>query len=355
MSHEQHPAPHDPAPHDPGLHESAVSGWMRRNVADVSGDVTFARIAGGRSNLTYRATDGSGNQWVLRRAPLGMGDSRSHDVLREASVLQRLSGAAVPVPQVAATCGDSTVTGAPFYVMDFIDGIIVRDPASAEELVSVDRRADFAKSLVATLARLHSIDPREVGWAELADRRDYIPRQLARWSKNWAADRVRVLEDIGRAHDRLLERVPAQGAAGIVHGDFRIDNCVFAPDGQVRAVLDWELTTVGDTLADLGQLLMYWAEPGDAVRALEQPPTLTPGFPTRDALVETYLAAAPAGAVHDLEFYVAYNWWKVACIVENVYTRMARGAMGASDRTPESFARQAERLAAEAWRHARRL
>lgn len=340
---------------DPGLRDEAVSTWFQRNVAGVSGDVGFERIAGGRSNLTYRATDTAGSRWVLRRAPLGMGDSRSHDVLREAGVLERLRGSPVPVPTVAGICDDRSVTGAPFYVMEFIDGIIVRDPESVEAHIPVERRATFANSLVSALAALHEVDPRDVGWAALADRTDYIPRQLSRWSTNWAADRVRVLDDIGRAHDHLLARVPKQGPAGIVHGDFRIDNCVFAPTGEVLAVLDWELTTVGDTLADLGQLLTYWAEPGDEVRALELPPTIATGFPTRDSLLERYLEVVPPNTVHNIEFYVAYNWWKVACIVENVYTRMARGAMGESDRTPESFALQAERLAAEALRHAKRL
>lgn len=340
---------------DPGMREKAVSAWFAAQIPDAQGAVTFSQIAGGRSNLTYRATDTAGRHWVLRRAPLGMGDSRSHDVLREADVLSRLSGSGVPVPQVAGRTDDATITGAPFYVMEFVDGIILRDPATVEAQVPTDQRADFARSLVSTLADLHAVDPREVGWAALAERDDYIARQLKRWSSNWQADRVRVLDDIGRAHDRLSERMPRQRAARIVHGDFRIDNCVFAPDAEVRAVLDWELTTVGDPLADLGQLLTYWTEQGDDIRALQNPPTLAEGFPTRDELIETYVTAAPETDVSDIGFYVAYNWWKVACIVENVYTRMARGAMGASDRTPESFAEQAERIAAQAWRYAREL
>lgn len=337
------------------MREAAVSAWFAENISGVSGFVAFERVAGGRSNLTYRASDAAGTQWILRRAPLGMGASRAHDVLREASVLERIGGTAFPAPTVLGTCADDTVTGAPFYVMEFVDGLILRDPAAVQALVPLERRADFAKSLVTTLAELHAIDPRAVGWAALAERDDYFTRQLSRWSTNWAADRVRVLDDIGRTHDRLLERVPRQSRAGIVHGDFRIDNCVFAPDGSVRTLLDWELTTVGDPLADLGQLLTYWAEPGDTVRALEDPPTALEGFPSRDELVELYLAAAPECSVNDIRFSVAFNWWKVACIVENVYTRMARGAMGESDRTPASFAAQAERIAAQAWEYARDL
>lgn len=340
---------------DPGMREGAVSAWFAEHVDGVSGHVSFTRIAGGRSNLTYRAQDARGATWVLRRAPLGMGASRSHDVLREADVLTRLSGTPVRVPRVVGSTDDSDVTGAPFYVMEFVEGIILRDPATVEASVPMEQRPAFAKSLVTTLAELHAVDPREVGWAALAERDDYIARQLNRWSTNWAADRVRVLDDIGRAHDRLRERMPQQGAPGIVHGDYRIDNCVYSPDGDIRAVLDWELTTVGDPLADLGQLLTYWTEPDDEVRALETPPTLAAGFPARDELIEMYVDASPGADVSGIRFHVAYNWWKVACIVENVYTRMSRGAMGASDRTPESFAAQAERIAAQAWRYARDL
>lgn len=343
------------APTDPGIRDAAVSAWFADSIAGVTGAVSFERIAGGRSNLTYRAQDEAGNAWVLRRAPLGMGESRAHDVLREAGVLARLAGTGVPVPPVAATHEGSALTGAPFYVMEFVDGLILRTPAAVEAALPTASRAGFARSLVSTLATLHEVDPREVGWAALADRDDYISRQLSRWSTNWAADRVRTLDDIGRAHDRLRERIPPQGPARIVHGDYRIDNCVYAPDGEIRAVLDWELTTVGDPLADLGQLLTYWAEPGDEVRALDNPPTAVAGFPSRDELVEQYIAASPDTSVADINFYVAFNWWKVACIVENVYTRMERGAMGESDRTPKSFADQAERIAAQAWRHAQAL
>lgn len=345
----------DDAATDPGLRADAVSAWFAENLEDARGAISFEQITGGRSNLTYLARDEEGMRWVLRRAPLGMGASRSHDVLREAGVLDRLSGTAVPVPAVLGSTADATVTGAPFYVMQHVDGVILRDPVAVDAAVPVGRRRAFATSLVDALATLHSVDPREVGWAHLADRDDYIARQLGRWSANWQADRVRVLDDIGRAHDRLREQIPTQGPARIVHGDYRIDNCVYAPDGTIRAVLDWELTTVGDPLADLGQLLTYWTDPADEVRALQNPPTLAEGFPTRDELIEMYVAASPGADVSRIRFYIAYNWWKVACIVENVYTRMARGAMGASDRPPASFADQAERIAAQAWRLASEL
>ncbi|MCL2536332.1 MAG: phosphotransferase family protein [Nocardiaceae bacterium] len=340
---------------DTGIRDDAVSRWFTEHVDGARGPLSFARIAGGRSNLTYLVSGAGDTRWVLRRPPLGMAHSRAHDVLREAEVLDRLRDTPVPAPGVVGTCDDDTVTGAPFFVMKHIDGVVLRDPETVTATVPVDSRPALASELVESLAALHSVDPRDVGWDELADRDDYVARQLRRWSTNWAQDRVRTLDDIGRTHDRLRERIPRQGAARIVHGDFRLDNCLFAPDGTIGGILDWELTTVGDPLADLGQLLAYWAQPDDEVCALENPPTRVQGFPTRDDLVEKYLAAVRPDTVPDIDYYVAFNWWKIACIVEGVYTRTLRGAMGSSDRSPQSFGAQAERIAAQAWRYAQRL
>ncbi|WP_027502455.1 phosphotransferase family protein [Rhodococcus sp. UNC363MFTsu5.1] len=340
---------------DFGLREPQVTAWFHAHVPSAHGPLRFDRIPGGRSNLTYAVTDGDGSRWVLRRPPLGMAYSRAHDVLREADVLDRLRDTPVPAPIVVGTCNDESVTGAPFFVMDHIEGHVLRDPESVRATIPVARRPEVTHSLIRALADLHAVDPREVGWDALASRNDYLSRQLRRWSSNWENDRVRTLEDIGRTHDRLVDQIPRQRASGIVHGDFRLDNCLITADGSVRGILDWELTTVGDPLADLGQLLAYWAEPGDEVCALENPPTRVEGFPTRDEIVEAYLAAAQPATVPDIDYYVAFNWWKIACIVEGVYTRTLRGSMGEIDRTAESFGAQAERLATQAWRYAQRL
>ncbi|WP_137722836.1 phosphotransferase family protein [Prescottella subtropica] len=340
---------------DTGIRDDAVTAWFATHVGGAAGPLRFERIAGGRSNLTYLVTGDDDTRWVLRRPPLGMAHARAHNVLREADVLDRLTPTRVPVPRVIGTCDDDTVTGAPFFVMEHLDGVVLRDPETVAATTTPEQRPALAAALVTALTDLHAVDPREVGWGGLAGRDDYIARQLRRWSTNWAQDRVRVLGDIGRTHDRLAERIPRQGVARIVHGDFRLDNCLFTPDATIAGVLDWELTTVGDPLADLGQLLVYWAQPDDDVRALENPPTVAPGFPTRDDLIEQYIAATQPDSVPDIDFYIAYNWWKIACIVEGVYTRTLRGAMGESDRTPESFGAQAQRLAAQAWKYAQRL
>ncbi len=331
----------------------AVAGWLAEALPDLRGPVHYTRLAGGRSNLTFLVTDAEGRRWVLRRPPLGDHPKGAHDVLREARLLQALAGR-VPVPGVHAVCEDTTVTGAPFVVLEFLDGLVLRDPAGVRKDLPEASRAAVGPALVDALAALHEVDPADAGLGGLAARRDHLERQLRRWHDNWRRTATRPLPDLERAHAKLAERVPEQHRTGIVHGDFRLDNCLLDPDGRVLGVLDWELATVGDPLADLGQFLVYWAEPADERTALHAPPTTVDGFSTREALRERYFERL---GVEDraIDYHLAFNWWKTACIVENVYTRMAAGAMGVTDRTPESFAEQAAALAAEAWRCASRL
>ncbi|WP_182347143.1 phosphotransferase family protein [Tomitella gaofuii] len=342
-----------------GIAGDAVSAWFAAHVPGASGTLRFTQIAGGRSNLTF-AVQGAdpAQRWVLRRPPLGRVSGNAHDVVREADVLRRVAGTGVPVPAVLGVCEDPGVNGAPFFVMERVDGAVLRRPDDFALFPAAEQRRRIALALIDELARLHRADLDRSGWGARAGQRGFIARQLGRWSDNWEADRVRVLADIGRTRDALAAAVPEQQRASVVHGDFRLDNCLIAPDCSITGVLDWELTTVGDPLADLGHFLVYWAQPGDEVTALQNPPTLVEGLPGRDELTGRYLDAMRGAVDADaapIDYYVAFSWWKTACIVENVYTRMARGAMGDADRTPESFALQAERLAARAWELARAL
>ncbi len=199
------------------------------------------------------------------------------------------------------------------------------------------------------MAAIHAVDLEAAGLADLGRHEAYVPRQLKRWYGQWNQQKTRELPQIDEVHDALVGIVPEQGPATIVHGDYRIDNTMVSPTGEVLAVLDWEICTLGDPRADLGVLLAYWAEPGDPVTALEDPPSLAPGFPGRAALRARYEASA--GPTGEVEFFVAFAWWKLACIVEGVHARTRRGEMGSVERSAESFAAQAERLAA----HAREL
>ena len=328
-----------------------ISSWLEQQL-DLVGPFTVTLLAGGRSNLTY-LLEGPESRYVLRRPPSGDLPKGAHDVLREARLLASLHGQ-VPVPRIDAQCADTSIIGVPFIIMEYLEGLILRSPADVETHADESMRAQAGLSLVDALVRLHGVDVGETSLSGLADRRDYLNRQLYRWDANWKHARTRDLPDLAAAHEWLVTHAPEQPHAGIVHGDFRIDNCMLDSRGNVVGLLDWEIATVGDPMADLGQLLVYWAEPEDEFTALASPPTSLEGFATREELASRYLDATGEDPAR-LQYFIAFNWWKVACIVENVYSRMLGGVMGQVDRTPESFGEQARALAAKAYRQTRNI
>jgi aminoglycoside phosphotransferase (APT) family kinase protein len=334
------PTPATEAPK--GVDVARVTAWFRAHAPEVEPPVSFELIAGGRSNLTYRVTDTAGHAWVLRRPPLGQVLATAHDMGREHRIISALAPTDVPVAPVVGLCEDEAVNGAPFYVMGFVDGLVARDAAAARTL-DVDARARAGEQIPDVLARIHAADPDAVGLGDLGRREGYVERQLKRWYGQWQKSRTRDLAVVDEVHDALAARVPEQGPAAIVHGDYRLDNCLLAPDGTIAAVLDWELCTLGDPLADVGLLLVYWTEPGDAHPALLEAATTLEGFPTRTTVIERY-AAASGRDVSDVDYYVAFGYWKLACILEGVYARYRGGVMGESSGF-EGFARQVEILA----------
>lgn len=328
----------------------ALAPWLEKEIG-TAGPFSITMLAGGRSNLTY-LIEGEDQRYVLRRPPSGDLPKGAHDVLREAGILSSLEGK-VPVPKIYARCDDPRVIGVPFIIMEHLDGMILRTPEDVEVQASMEVRARAGLSLVDALVDLHCVPVQDTSLHGLAERRDYLERQLHRWNANWKHTRTRELPDLAAAHEWLVANAPAQPRAAIVHGDFRLDNCMLNPSGEVVGVLDWEITTVGDPMADLGQLLVYWAEPDDDFTALAAPPTIAPGFATRAELAQRYLQTTGEDPAR-LEYFTIFNWWKVACIVENVYSRMLGGVMGEVDRTPESFGEQARGLAAMAYRQTTR-
>jgi len=332
-----------------GIDQKSLEAWFGENVAAVALPLRFERIAGGHSNLTYRVTDAAGKKWALRRPPLGKRLGSAHDMGREFKVVSALGQTEVPVAPVVGLCEDETVNEAPFYVMEFVEGPILRGLAEAEIFPDEGDRRAIGERVADTLVQIHAIDPDAVGLGDLGRKEDYVARQLHRWQGQWEKSKTRELEPIDRVHEALLARIPEQGPATIVHGDYRLDNMILADTGEVAAVVDWELCTLGDPLADVGLLVTYWPERGTDTLALGMPANLAPGFPTREELIGRY-AERSGRDLSELNFYVALGYWKLAIILEGVYARYVAGGYGKVDEGVHAFARLVERLAEEAER-----
>ncbi len=319
-----------------GIDEAGVTAWLRERT-ELAAPLRFELIEGGRSNLTYRVTDPEGRRVILRRPPLHGVIESAHDMGREHRIISALAGSSVPVPACVGLEEDTSVTGAPFYVMRFVEGEVVRDAQAAEVLLRPATRRAASEDLVDVLVQLHEVDVDAVGLGELSRREGYLERQLRRWHGQLAKTRTRELPLLDEVHERLVADVPEQGPASLVHGDYRLDNVMLDPEtGAVRAVLDWELTTLGDPLADVGLLLVYWTEADDEVQVLPTSPTRVEGFAPRDELVERY-AAASGRDLDGIDYYRAFGFWKLACILEGVYSRYASGAYGETDDSFEAY------------------
>ncbi|MEU6865921.1 phosphotransferase family protein [Streptomyces sp. NPDC046876] len=288
----------------------------------VAGPLRGRLIEGGRSNLTYEITDGTA-RWVVRRPPLGHVLATAHDMRREHRVIEALHGTAVPVPEPLLLCEDESVLGAPFYVMEFVDGIPYR---SADRLAALgpERTRRVVLGLVDTLVDLHAVDPAAVGLGDFGRPEGFLDRQLRRWGKQLAASRGRELPGIDELHGALGRALPGSPAPTVVHGDYRLDNVLVAgPEDTVRAVLDWEMSTLGDPLTDLGLLVMYSSDLGLA----DSPVSTTsaaPGHPSPAELIERYAARSgrDTGAI---SWYTAFAWFKLAVILEGIHYRYTLG------------------------------
>jgi aminoglycoside phosphotransferase (APT) family kinase protein len=343
------------APQTPdGIDREGVEGWFESNVPGVELPLAFERIAGGRSNLTYAVRDVGGRSWALRRPPLGKRLASAHDMGREYTVIDALQDTDVPVPPAVGLCEDESTNGAPFYVMGFVEGPVLRSRAEAEQRFGEEERRAIGERVVDTLVAIHAVEPDAVGLGELGRKQDYVARQLRRWHGQWEKSKTRELEIVDDVHRRLEARIPEQGPATIVHGDYRLDNMILSPSGEVAAVVDWELCTLGDPLADVGLLLVYWSEPDDDFVPLLDPATAAPGFSGREELKRRY-AEATGRDLSEIDFYVALANWKLAIILEGVYARYAAGQYGKSDEGFEEFAKIVERLAEGADQAERRL
>ena len=317
-----------------GIREDRVSAWLEANITGATAPFAFELIAGGHSNLTFKVTDASGNRYVLRRPPLSHALASAHDMGREHRIITALHDSQVPVAPALGLCTDIEVNDALFYVMSFVDGLIIRDNETARRDLTDATRLHASTSLIDTMVKIHQVVPGDVGLGELGRHEGYIERQLKRWYGQWNASKTRELPAIDRVHDELLKRIPEQGPATIVHGDYRLDNCMIDAQGNIAAVLDWELCTLGDPMADLGLLMVYWTGPDDDAGANNFATTTAPGFLNRQQLAERYAQVSGRDISH-LDFYVSFAYWKLACIIEGVYARYISGAMGEHD--PQAF------------------
>jgi aminoglycoside phosphotransferase (APT) family kinase protein len=310
----------------PGIDADAVTAWLGERVDKLATPLRFELITGGHSNLTFRVTDAEERRWVLRRPPLRQVLATAHDMSREHRIIAALADTAVPVPPLIGLCEDPAVNGAPFYVMGFVDGLILRDVAVAQQL-GVAERAAAAESLIETLTAIHSVDVDAVGLGDLGRREDYLARQLKRWYGQFESSKLREIPVVDEVHAELVKRMPPQRESTIVHGDFRLDNCLVGPDGHVRAVLDWELCTLGDPLADVGLMIVYMPDAAESERRGMPSATALDGFPSHQGLLDRY-AEVSGRDLSDIGYYVAFGYWKLACIMEGVYARYVGGAMG---------------------------
>jgi aminoglycoside phosphotransferase (APT) family kinase protein len=313
-----------------GIDEVDVSAWMSAHV-DAVAPMTFELIAGGRSNLTYRVVDASGRAFALRRPPTSHVLPTAHDMVREHTVISALYPLGIPVAQPLGLCVDEEVNERPFYVMEFVDGAILRDRGDAERTFDEATRGVIGDHLAATLAQLHDVDVEGAGLGDLARHDGYIERQLRRWRTQYeqmhveGVDHGGLIEAVG---DELSARIPVQQRVSVVHGDYRLDNTVLDENGRVRAILDWEICTLGDPIADLGLLMVYWAEPADATASiLGVAPTTAKGFATRDQVLEAYASHSSLDLSH-VAYYQAFGYWKLACIMQGVFARYSAGAAG---------------------------
>ncbi|HEY7010867.1 MAG TPA: phosphotransferase family protein [Jatrophihabitantaceae bacterium] len=307
----------------PGVDLAALAQWLDAERPGLrQGELSGEVIAGGKSNLTYRITDGT-SAWALRRPPLAHVLPTAHDMTREYRVISALVPTDVPVPETIALCTDRDVIGADFYLMSFVDAVVL-DRAEVLAALSPERAARACKQLIDTLVLLHDIEPEAVGLGDFGRPEGFLARQVRRWHQQWQANETQPREIIATLFDRLNSTVPPQSPPGIVHGDYRLTNVMFRPDlDAIAAVVDWEMATLGDPLTDLGLLVVYQTLSADTGFVM---PPMNPGdgFLTPDEMVARY-AARSERDISNLDWYVGFGYFKLAVISEGIHNRYLQG------------------------------
>lgn len=310
-----------------GIRYESVSQWLKQAIPGLTLPLSFELIAGGHSNLTFRFNDANGSSFVLRRPPLGHVLQSAHDMAREYRIVSSLSNSGVPVAPALALCTDEGINDAPFYVMQFVPGAVLHN-AQAAHVYPFSLRPQLGERVIEVLATLHQVDLDSVGLADLGRHEAYLSRQLSRWHRQWEQSQTHDVPEMQTCVRLLTENMPPQLGTGIVHGDYRLGNMIVGHENgiaQIKAVLDWELCTLGDPMADLGYLLNQWPQPGEPDAQVA--PSGAGGFTDRRALCDHYEKLTGRN-LDGINYYRAFSWWRLAAIGQGVYKRYLEGAMG---------------------------
>ena len=325
--------------------QSALERWMQAHVEGFAGPLTIEQFKGGQSNPTYKLETPKA-RYVLRRKPPGKLLPSAHAVDREYRVMKALGEQGFPAPHMFGLCEDDSVIGTAFYIMDFVEGRIFWDPY-LPDLKAEDRAAIYDASN-ATLAHLHSIDHEAAGLGDYGKPGNYFERSIGRWSKQYKAAETQTITAMDKLIEWLPEHAPAQERTSVVHGDYRLDNMIFHPtEPKVIAVLDWELSTLGDPLADFTYQLMQWRTPKDMRNGFLGADLKAMGIPTEDEYVKAYCERTGRDGIPKLDFYFAYNIFRLTSIVQGVYARSLQG--NASNEKAKEMGALVQPMAEYAW------
>lgn len=324
--------------------------WMAQHIEDHEGPATIERFAGGQSNPTFRLRTAR-RDYVLRRKPPGMLLRSAHAIEREYTVMKALGPHGFPAPRTFGLCEEEAVIGSAFFLMELVEGRILWDPKLPDECPA-DRRAIY-DAQIDTLVALHSFDPEAIGLAAFGKPGNYFARQLSRWTKQYRASQAPHDEHMEKLIAWLPETMPPDGPASIVHGDYRIDNMVLKHDRpEIAALLDWELCTLGDPIADLTYFLMMWRMPPHERIAMDTVDFATSGIPTMEEALDRYLSSSGRVLDRPVDWYIAFNLFRLAAILQGVAGRAARGQ--ANNERALSAQKRVAPLARAAWENARR-
>ena len=288
----------------------------------------FEQFKVGRSNITFKIFDDS-NSYVLRRPPFGVKLESAHNMQREFRIISELSKNNIKVPKPILLCTDRTISDDDFYIMEYIDGVTIADNLVADNYSNNDKK-EITNSFITTLAELHTFDVKNSNLNDLGKHEDYVERQLNRWTKQFNAQKVRDIPDLDVATKLLFDTIPAQQKVSIVHGDYRLDN-VRINNNSVAAIVDWELCTLGDPLADIGTVIASWSNKNETDTPFIYSPSLSDGFPSRQEIIDIYESKSNL-SLDDIEFYTRLSFWKHAMIMEGVYVRYSLGYYGNVDK-----------------------